>query len=204
MSMKMSKQSVFLAGFFLFLLAPALACNLGSLSPSPEATLTAPVVSMTPTWTESPSPTPGPGSIHGMLWHDVCQFTGGEAGEVAALGTGCVRWGTRAEEFGPNQEKDDFETGWAGVTLHLGAGACPAIGLATVKTDGNGIFRFDGLAASDYCVSYSASADGNDIILIPGGPTFPKRGDAGYLQTVTLAPGEDKELNFGYAWQSYN
>jgi hypothetical protein len=183
---------------------PALACNLMTASPAPSSKTTDTAGSPSVLKTKAPSPTLGPGSIQGVLWHDTCQFSGGEAGEPVVLGQGCVQWGTHAEEFGPNQEFDSFETGWAGVTLHLGSGICPSTGLATAVTDGSGAFRFDALGAGTYCVSYDALTDGNDAILIPGGPTYPERGQAGYSQSVTLAAGENAEIKFGFAWQFYN
>jgi hypothetical protein len=60
------------------------------------------------------------------------------------------------------------------------------------------------LAAGTYCVFYSPLTDGNDKILIPGGPTYPERGEAGLSQTVVLGAGEQKEVNFGFAWQFFN
>ncbi len=153
-----------------------------------------------------PTPTPVLGSIGGVLWHEICQFTGGEADEPVVLGQGCVSWGDpNIGEFGPNQVYDAFETGWAGVTLHIGSGACPSTGLATAVTNANGVYSFSGLPAGTYCVSYNALTDGNDVILIPGGPTYPQRGSAGYHQTVTIAEGENNSsVNFGYAWQFFN
>ena len=149
-------------------------------------------------------PSPAPGGIRGILWHETCAFTGGEAGEPVVLGQGCVQWGAAPEEFGPNQVKDAFETGWAGVTLHLGSGACPSTGLATAITNASGEYEFLGLNAGTYCVSYSNLSDGNDAILIPGAPTFPFRGDTGFSVTVNLAASEEKIADFGYAWQFYN
>jgi hypothetical protein len=180
-----------------------LSCNLTRVTPAAPTSTAGPASPKAQT-TDTPEPTPGPGVIRGILWHDICQFTGGEGGELPVLGEGCVRWGTHVEQFGPNQEQDDFETGWAGVTLHLGAGACPASGLAVAVTDSEGRYQFGNLAAGTYCVSYDPLADGNDSILIPGGPTYPIRGEAGLAQTVLLAAGETKDVNFGFAWQFYN
>jgi hypothetical protein len=187
----------------LVLFSSTLACNLtrvGEATPAP----TGKPAAVLPEASATPEATPGPASIRGVLWHDTCQFTGGEAGQVPVLGKGCARWGTLAEQFGPNQERDDFETGWAGVTIHLGAGVCPSIGLAVSVTDAEGGYRFENLAAGAYCVSYNPGADGNDKILIPGAPTFPERGDAGAFQSVILTAGDSKKVDFGYAWQFYN
>lgn len=193
--MKTTKLSGYSAVTFFFLLI--LGCN-----------ITTPVATGGPGTITPPDPTAtattGPAAVHGVLWHDICEFTGGEGGQPVVLGKGCVQWGSSAAEFGPNQVFDDFETGWAGVTLHIGSGACPATGSATAVTNPSGQYRFDGLAAGTYCVFYSALTDGNDAILIPGGPTFPERGEAGYSQTVVLGPGEEKEISFGFAWQFFN
>ncbi|OGO16910.1 MAG: hypothetical protein A2Z14_01980 [Chloroflexi bacterium RBG_16_48_8] len=149
--------------------------------------------------------TPSLGSISGVLWHERCDFTGGQAGEPLVLGQGCVQWGAEVYEFGPNQIYDPFETGWSGVRLHLGMGPCPSTGLETTITDTDGEYVFLGLNSGTYCVSYSALTDGNDSILIPGGPTFPERGENGFYQTVTLGEGENATgVDFGYAWQFYD
>ena len=134
----------------------------------------------------SNTPTQAPGSIRGILWHEICKNSGGEGGDPLVLGEGCVQWGTAGEQFGPNQLKDDFETGWAGVTLHLGSGPCPSTGLATAITNASGEYQFKGLSAGTYCVSYSNLADGNDAILLPGGPTFPTREDSGFRLCMAI------------------
>lgn len=152
-----------------------------------------------------PTPTPALGSISGLMWHEICEFTGGEAGEPIVLGQGCVQYGPDPASFGPNQVKDSFEGGWAGVTMRLGAGACPSSGLATTVTSGSGTYSFTGIPAGTYCVSYNPLGDGNDSILIPGGPTYPVRGSGGNQQTVELNPGENLgNVNFGWAWQFFN
>jgi hypothetical protein len=182
-----------LAMLFVFVLI--LGCNISTPVPNGGPGSIVPIID---------TPTIGPGAIYGVLWHDICEFTGGEAGEAVVLGKGCVQYGASAAEFGPNQVYDDFETGWAGVTLHIGSGACPAAGTATAVTDASGNYRFDGLAAGTYCVYYSPLTDGNDTILIPGGPTYPERGEAGLSQMVVLSAGEEKEVNFGFAWQFFS
>ena len=195
----MSSNNLTRLAAMLFVFVLILGCNIST--PVPTA---GPGTASPPTTTLTATPTVGLGAIYGVLWHDICKFTGGEAGEAVVLGEGCVQYGTGAAEFGPNQVYDAFETGWAGVTLHIGSGACPAAGTATAVTDASGNYRFDGLAAGTYCVFYSPLTDGNDAILIPGGPTYPERGEAGASQTVVLGAGEEKEVNFGFAWQFFN
>jgi hypothetical protein len=149
--------------------------------------------------------TPSLGSISGVMWHEKCEFTGGQAGEPLVLGQGCVQWGAEQYQFGPNQVFDPFEEGWEGVTLHLGSGPCPSTGIGTTVTNVAGEYLFSGLNAGTYCISYNALTDGNDSILIPGEPTYPERGEDGFYQSVTLSEGENlSDVNFGYAWQFYN
>jgi hypothetical protein len=198
------------------LIIGALACNFpggdtsstGEASPSPPLDIDFPSpipTEIPPTSAAAVTPTPALLNIGGILWHETCEFTGGEGGEPIVLGEGCVQYGDEAWEYGPNQIIDPFESGWDGVTLHLGAGACPSTGLATTITDAAGEYVFSNLAPGTYCVSYDSLSDGNDVILIPGGPTYPVRGEAGYLQTVELESGIDQlDVNFGYAWQFFN
>jgi hypothetical protein len=188
----MKNKSIFLIGFILVL---SLSCNLMSNSP---------IATPAPTPTLISIPTQAEGTINGMLWHDVCKFTGGEAGEAVELGEGCVRWGTEPDAFGPNQTKDDFETGWTGVTIHLGTGNCPAAAIATTVTNNLGQFQFAGLSSGTYCVFYNNLTDKNDTILIPGAPTYPARGEEGFSASIDLLAGEEKTVDFGYAWEFYN
>ncbi len=164
-----------------------------------------------PTDTPQPPPTntpePALGSISGVLWHEICQYTGGQGGEPLVLGLGCVEWdgGVAAGNWGPNQIYDPFEVGWDGVTLHLGAGACPSTGLATTMTNSDGEYSFADLPTGTYCVSYDSLSDGNDTILLPGGSTYPIRDLPGGSWTIGLAEGGDEAgWNFGHAWQFYN
>lgn len=190
----MKKPASFLMIFFLLM---SFSCNLSGKNtsiPTKE-----PVRKLEPTLTKGPN-----GSIKGILWHDICEFTGGEGGQPVVLGQGCVQWGSGADEFGPDQKQDDFEVGWSEVTIHLGKGNCPSTGLATAVTDKSGGFQFEGLESGAYCISYSNLADKNDVILIPGAPTFPARGEEGFSTTVNLSPDEEETIKFGYAWQFFN
>ena len=110
-------------GLLLSGLVASFACN----APVPTQTVPTPYLAPTqapntppPTAMPPPPPDPtattGPGTIRGVVWHEVCEYTGGEAGEELVLGRGCVQWGDESWEFGPNQVYDSFETGWEGVT----------------------------------------------------------------------------------------
>ena len=181
-----------------------------AITPSQEDTITStptPSLTPSPTATETPSYTPTPlySYIQGVLWHDTCDYTGGEGGEPVVLGEGCVQWGEESYQFGPNQVYDAYESGWEGVTLHIGVGACPSTGFGTAVTNASGAYGFYVLPPGVYCISYSSLTDGNDSILIPGGPTYPERGNLGYSRQVTVTAGENLTgINFGYAWQFYN
>jgi hypothetical protein len=77
--------------------------------------------------------------------------------------------------------------------------------LDTTATNAFGEYSFENLTSGTYCVSYSNLTDGNDTILIPGGPTYPFRGEDGFFYTIDLEAGEDRtDVNFGYAWQFYD
>jgi hypothetical protein len=116
-----------------------------------------------------------------------------------------VQWGEESYQFGPNQVYDTYESGWAGVTLHIGTGACPSTGFGTAVTNANGAYGFYVLPPGVYCISYSPLTDGNDSILIPGGATYPERGNLGLSRQVTVTAGNNLTgINFGYAWQFYN
>jgi hypothetical protein len=143
------------------------------------------------------------GSIAGEVWHDICEHTGGQGGEPLVLGLGC------AEGLGPNEMRangvhDGFEDGFAGVTIHLGSGACPSTGLATTVTDVNGQYAFTGLTAGTYCVSFNALTDGNDSILIPGGLTSPTVGGTPRVTVTLLISQNMTGVAFGWMWQFGN
>lgn len=195
--MKRSRSRLILASVFMTFALPW-PCSLLAPKPADQA-----AAALTPASSVGGGVGPAPASIHGTMWHEICEYTGGEGGEAVTLGRGCVQWGPGPSDWGPNQTRDDFEVGWAGVTLRLGRGSCPSTDLGTVVTNDAGEFRFDGLQAGKYCVSYGIYVGDNEKILIPGSPTFPERGDAGYWKTVDLAAGEDLAVDFGYAWQTY-
>lgn len=166
----------------------------------PPATSAAPTTPA-PTEAVAPTATPSPGSIEGLLWKDRCLLTGGEGGEPLVLGQGCVSTGPNPWEWGANQlYEPGFEPGIGGVTIHLGVGACPVIGLTSTITAGDGTYAFAGLPAGTYCVSFSAFNDGNDAILIPGGLSFPERGGEPQA-TVVLDSGDLAVVNFGWTYQ---
>ena len=166
-------------------------------SPTIVPTLPPPTDDLAPPATAASSP----GAIDGLLWKDRCLITGGEAGEPLVLGQGCVSTGPNPENWGANQVfEPGFEPGIGGVTIHLGNGACPVIGLTSTITAGDGSYAFAGLPPGTYCVSFDALHDGNDAVLIPGGLSYPVRGGDGQV-TVSVASGGLEVVNFGWTFQ---
>jgi hypothetical protein len=153
------------------------------------------------TWTfntDFASSCPQDASLSGMVWHDLCAVPWGPS-DPSDVPPGCV---TISGGLEANGSLDPGEPGMAGVTLHLGSGACPSTGVATAVTAGDGSYTFSGLAVGTYCVSVDALNDGNDAVLIPGGWTFPVRGDNPQDSTQALSPGENLEgVNFGWDYQ---
>lgn len=143
------------------------------------------------------------GSIAGEVWHDICEHTGGQGGDPLVLGLGCAG-GLDPNVMRANGVHDGFEGGFAGVTIHLGSGACPSTGLATTITDANGQFAFPGLTAGTYCVSFNALTDGNDSILIPGGLTYPTVGGTPQVSVTLLISQNMTGVAFGWMWQFGN
>ncbi|MFQ5422189.1 MAG: NBR1-Ig-like domain-containing protein, partial [Anaerolineae bacterium] len=91
------------------------------------------------------------------------------------------------------------EPGIEGVLVQLGAGACPAVGLDEMVTDGNGRYAFTGLPAGTYCLTIDALSAPNDEILLPGSWSAPNENGS---TAVTLAEGETRDdLNFGWDYQ---
>ena len=81
----MKKPRVWLVSASLFLpVALAFPCNLLGLQPTdqPPAALT-----------QASGAGPAPASIRGVMWHEICEYSGGERGEPVVLGRGCVQWG---------------------------------------------------------------------------------------------------------------
>jgi hypothetical protein len=146
---------------------------------------------------------PPPGSIAGEVWHDICEHTGGQGGDPLVLGLGCAE-GLDPNVMRANGVHDGFEDGFAGVTIHLGSGACPSTGLATTITDINGQYAFPGLTAGTYCVSFNALTDGNDSILIPGGLTYPTIGGTPQVMVTLLISQNMTGVAFGWMWQFGN
>jgi hypothetical protein len=138
-------------------------------------------------------------SISGLVWHDMCGLP--ELGPYPAYPPpGCADVG--GGMWGANGSLDSGEPGLEGVVIHLGAGTCPSTGLETDTTDIDGNYSFTGLTPGTYCISTDALADGNDLVLIPGGWSYPTTGSSLTSHEITIiSSGESVEASFGWDFQ---
>jgi len=143
----------------------------------------------------------GDSSISGKVWHDLCAVP--ELGYPATPPPGCSDPDGDGYSTDANGILEPGEPGIPGVTLRLKAGTCAAgTDLMTAVTDASGDYSFAGLAAGTYCVSVDALGDGNDLVLIPGGWTFPASGSAAVQTEIVLTAGEmHPGANFGWDYQ---
>jgi hypothetical protein len=142
------------------------------------------------------------GSIAGRLWHDLCVSGRDGEPEPATVPAGCLK--TDAGIIQANGVMEAGEPGINGVRVTLGAGACPATGLASAQTDANGSYQFDSLKPGTYCVTIDALDPVNTPVLLPGGWSYPgPTGTGGEANTtLTLASGGTAtDINFGWDFQ---
>jgi len=119
---------------------------------------------------EVPPAPPASALIGGTVWHDLCAVPDGAIPNP--LPEGCVDAGGGSIEA--NGIREPGEPGIAGVQVDLHSGTCATAIVASVLTDANGYYQFDGLLAfGTYCVAVRALTPPNDSILIPGGWTYP-------------------------------
>lgn len=173
----------------------------GCVAPAPAPTpTTAPTeIVATPEASATPYPvmaTPrgdSPGRISGHAWRDVCiAEQGGTAPEDLV---NCV-----ANPDGTSHAdgiREDGEPVLAGVRLMLGAGACPASGLAEATTDSQGAYTFADLAPGDYCVTVDPTTGLIETVLINGGSAQPMLETPGF--SVRVDSGDDVvDVDFGW------
>lgn len=134
-------------------------------------------------------PDPMPSSIAGIVWNDHCSQFGGSPPP------GCLD----TVPYKANGTLDSGETGFSGVLVELGSGACPSTGLATTHTNASGGYTFNDVTPGDYCVSIDQLNPTNSVILIPGSWSYPN--DNG-RQNVTVGPEESVTgISFGWDFQ---
>jgi len=136
------------------------------------------------------------GSVQGVVWHDLCAVADGEGGEPAQPSEGCVS--LPGGGYTANGVREEGEPGLEGVRVVLSSGACPGSPVAETLTNAQGVYRFDGLSAGDYCVSVDPLDDVNEPLLIPGGWTTPPDG----MQAVRLGVAQPSAtVDFGWDYQ---
>lgn len=113
---------------------------------------------------------PASASIGGIIWHDLCALPDGPL--PVPLSAGCVADGAGSARA--NGIREPGEPGIAGVQVDLHFGGCATASVASLLTDANGQYTFDGLLAfGSYCVAVRPLNPPNDAILIPGDWTYP-------------------------------
>jgi hypothetical protein len=140
-------------------------------------------------------PDEGNAVISGRVLHDRCDMVEQEVSGEFLPSAGCVDRGDGTYHGDGLLEADD--PGLGGVMVYLGAGICPAAGLATTITGADGTFLFSGLKAGDYCLSVSGGEGQNDDLSAEGEWTYPDDGSG--QTTVGLLPGDSK-LDLGFGW----
>lgn len=150
---------------------------------------------------EAATPLPGSAAIGGVVWEDVCTVSNGNPSR------GCVETQEGSGFYRGDGSQNFGEVAISGLTVILGAGACPPDGiiaqanqLATAVTDADGLYRFAGLDAGLYCVAIEALSPANVDLLIPGNWTWPAPGVG--RAGVRLAAGQERlDVDFGWDYQ---
>jgi hypothetical protein len=142
---------------------------------------------------------PASASISGIVWHDLCAVPDGPL--PVPLPAGCVDAG--GGSLRANGIREAGEPGIAGVQVDLHWGGCATAAVASMLTDVNGLYQFDGiLAFGSYCVAVRALNPPNDSILIPGEWTYPTGiTGADAVANATVDSGDilsDKDFGWDY------
>lgn len=142
----------------------------------------------------------GDAGIAGRLWHDVCAVPGSDQAMPEIAPDGCVP-ASGSSGYIANGRLDQNEAGIGGVEVILGQGTCPSFGLATTRTEDDGLYLFAGLGSGVYCVSIDSSSSNNAATLHPGTWTYP---GAGALESIVstqvdLEPAEI-QADVYFAW----
>jgi hypothetical protein len=139
-----------------------------------------------------PTPVFTPGAIVGTVWHDYCDSSSPDPAECEEVDG----------DYQANGLLDLGEMTIVDVTVHLGAGDCPSIGLTTAVTgpDASGGYEFNDLIPGKYCVTVDANGDGNDAYLDDGIWTWPEGfGSDVARRTVTVESGQTTSaVTFGW------
>ena len=142
-------------------------------------------------------PDEGNAVISGRVRHDRCHMVEQEVTGEFLPSAGCVDTGDGTYHGDGILEADD--PGLGGVKVELGAGMCPATGLATTISGTDGSFLFSGLRAGDYCLSVSGAQGQNSDLSAEGVWTYPRDGSG--QTTVSLLP-SDSKLDMEIGWSA--
>jgi hypothetical protein len=170
-------------------------------SEAPTATNPIPI----PTIDNSPTSTPPPipGSISGRVWHDLCAITG-QTILPNFPATGCV-YSTNANSYQANGIMENGEPGIGGVSISLGSGACPSLGLGSAVSNSDGIFTFAGLSPGNYCITVDPSSVANSSILLPGRWTKPAQSASASPASYTVTALEGQNVSgVDFGWDYLN
>lgn len=163
--------------------------------PPATNTVAIPTIDNNPTSTNHPIP----GSISGWVWHDLCAITG-QVVLPNLPAEGCMYSGN-TNGYQANGILENGEPGIGGVTISLGFGTCPSLGLGSAISNSDGTFTFTELLSGNYCITVDPSTGVNSPILMPGGWTKPMQSvstsPASY--TITLVEGQNVTgVDFGW------
>ncbi len=141
------------------------------------------------------------GGVNGRIFHDLCAPAFATEENETNPPAGCVALDD--DGWLADGEMGDDEPGIAEVTVSIGEGECPAVGLETAVSDDTGSFSFNDLTLGDYCISIDVEANGNGEILIPGQWTAPTRMTDNIIETTVNISENDggEDANFGWDYQ---
>ncbi|MCP4169103.1 MAG: hypothetical protein GY759_24880 [Chloroflexi bacterium] len=142
-------------------------------------------------------PEPEKAKLSGIIWHDLC--ANGQEGQPLPESPppGCIE--VEGSYIG-NGVFEEGEPRIGGMEITLGAGTCPASGLALTYANGNGVYEFKNLEAGTYCITIDPLSRHNVPILIPGEWTAPESRDG--RQTIAVSEGDAKtKVDFGWDYQ---
>lgn len=180
-----NQNNIFTSVVILFFGLMAVACNFTSLVPlvpAPTETMHFPEVDL--------------GSIGGYVWNDLCVSNK----EIDGIPPGCVVDGG-SDRIIADGIYGNAEKGIPNIQVSIGKGICPSRGHANVISNGNGFYKFEGLAAGEYCISVNHPEGGQLAKVVAGTWTYPRtdRGIGVGWMTLTLSKGEiRKGVNFGW------
>lgn len=134
--------------------------------------------------------------VSGRVWHDLCAANVNDRGISLEPLPGCVE--REDGRYLANGAIDPDEPGLGGLLVDLGAGTCPATGLAVTITDDDGLYLFGGIAEGQYCVSIDAKKIQNVAILESGEWTHDSS-EVPSGKTITLSDGENR-MGVDFGW----